>query len=157
MPSLLVSCYELKDLFKNFSRKGRWGTEESKSRHLFDLKVVDGKKQTNQHKTSPHGLDLERIWGSAQTHCSQMRKLRPRAGVWVEVQQSLEPLHRGPLLSPPFPASPLGPSPASFTFEVLRWEFLGHPVPSGPRPSTLGSSPGATCHVVQHMVLRSDW
>lgn len=94
MPSLLVSCYELKDLFKNFSRKGRWGTEESKSRHLFDLKVVDGKKQTNQHKTSPHGLDLERIWGSAQTHCSQMRKLRPRAGVWVEVQQSLEPLRQ---------------------------------------------------------------
>ena len=72
-------------------------------------------------------------------------------------KQSLKPLHRGPLLSPPFPASPLGPSPASFTFEVLRWEFLGHPVPSGPRPSTLGSSPGATCHVVQHMVLRSDW
>lgn len=48
MSSLLVSCYELSDLFKNFSRKGRWGTEESKSRHLFDLKVVDGKKPTNQ-------------------------------------------------------------------------------------------------------------
>ena len=94
MPSLLVSCYELKDLFKNFSRKGRWGTEESKSRNLFDLKVVDGKKPTTQHKTSPHGLDLERIWGSVRTHCSQMRKLRPRAGVWVEVQQSLEPLRQ---------------------------------------------------------------
>lgn len=48
MPSLLVSFCELSDLFKNFSRKGRWGTEESKSSHLFDLKVVDGKKPTNQ-------------------------------------------------------------------------------------------------------------
>ena len=111
MSSLLVSCYELSDLFKNFSRKGRWGTEESKSRNLFDLKVVDGKKPTTQHKTSPHGLDLEWIWGSAQTYCSQKRKLRPRAGVWLEVQQSLEPLLQvrsgaGATLSPREPGLP---------------------------------------------------
>lgn len=33
--------------------KGVWGTEESKSRHLFDLKVVDGKKPTKSTNTKP--------------------------------------------------------------------------------------------------------
>lgn len=61
----------------------------------------------------------------------------------------------------PLLASPSSPLPASLRLEALRREFLSHPDPlwaqTWPRPSTLGSCPGATCHVVQHMVLRSDW
>lgn len=56
--SSLVMGYELSDLFKISQEKGGGEIEESKRWHLFDLKVVDGKKPTNQPTQNPvpHGL-----------------------------------------------------------------------------------------------------